>query len=481
MEIIPLNAQLPEEYFGRIGKVNRQGLFSIGDLNLIVAVSDFTCVVLSSLIAGVLYHQIAFGRPGNLLEFAALGTVMASLLVPLMQNRGAYLNSNLISVSKQITPIVMLWWAVLLFMISVGFVLKVSTDYSRGTIMLLAIVGPTVLLCEHYFWARYIAYAAQHGKLRRRHVLVIAEDRSRELVTQLLHRSGRSLNRFLTVASSGQGFNEAITLALDIVRGSNIEEIYIAVSWSRWPAVKAMLWMFHATPLPLFFLPDDTVAEVLTHPQVTLGDAFAFELQREPLSSSERVLKRAMDIVVSSFGLLVSCPLMLIAAILIRLDSSGPMLFRQVRKGFNGQPFRILKFRTMSVMEDGALVTQATRMDARVTRIGRWLRRTSFDELPQLLNVLLGDMSIVGPRPHALAHDNEYTDLISKYSRRHHMKPGITGWAQVNGFRGETPELTLMQSRVELDLWYIANRSLVLDFWIIIRTFFELLRARNAF
>jgi exopolysaccharide biosynthesis polyprenyl glycosylphosphotransferase len=231
----------------------------------------------------------------------------------------------------------------------------------------------------------------------------------------------------------------------------------------------------------LFFLPDDTVAEVLTHPQVTLGDAFAFELQREPLSSRERALKRAMDIVISSFGLLISCPLLLIAAILIRLDSPGPFLFRQVRKGFNGQPFRILKFRTMSVMEDGAVVTQATRKDPRVTRIGRWLRRTSFDELPQLLNVLLGDMSIVGPRPHALAHDNEYTDLIAKYSRRHHVKPGITGWAQVNGFRGETPELTLMQRRVELDLWYIANRNLVLDFWIIIRTFFELLRARNAF
>ena len=151
MDIVPLNARSSEEYFGGIGKVNRQGLFSIGDLNLIVAVSDFTCAVLSSLIAGILYHQIAFGRPGNLLEFAALGTVMASVLVPLMQNRGAYLNSNLIAVSNQITPIVMLWWAVLLFMICVGFALKVSADFSRGTILLLAIVGPAVLLCEHYF------------------------------------------------------------------------------------------------------------------------------------------------------------------------------------------------------------------------------------------------------------------------------------------------------------------------------------------
>jgi Undecaprenyl-phosphate glucose phosphotransferase len=481
MELVPLNAQSSEEYLGGIGNVNWQRPFLNGELNLIVAVSDFTCAVFSSLITGILYHQIAFGRPGNLLEFAALGTVMASVFVPLMQNRGAYQNSNLISVSKQITPIVMLWWAVLLFMICVGFALKVSADFSRGTILLLAIVGPAALLCERYFLARYITYAAQHGKLRRRRVLVIAEDTSIERVTQLLHRSGRSPYRFLTVASSDQGLNEAVDLALDIVRGSNIEEIHIAVSWSRWPAVKAMLWKFYARPLPLFFLPDGTVADVLTHPQVTLGDAFAFELLREPLSIRERVLKRAMDIVVSSLGLLVLCPVMLIAAVLIRLDSPGPILFRQVRKGINGQPFRILKFRTMSVMEDGAVVAQTTRQDPRVTRTGHWLRRASIDELPQLLNVLLGEMSIVGPRPHALAHDNEYTNLIANYSRRHHVKPGITGWAQANGFRGGTPELAMMQRRVELDLRYIANWSLVLDVWIIVRTCFELLRARNAF
>jgi exopolysaccharide biosynthesis polyprenyl glycosylphosphotransferase len=205
----------------------------------------------------------------------------------------------------------------------------------------------------------------------------------------------------------------------------------------------------------------------------------AYELPREV--TRQRVLKRAADIIISSFGILVLSPLMLLVAVIVRLDSPGPILFRQIRKGLNGQPFRILKFRTMFVMEDGEVVTQAVRKDTRVTRIGRWLRRASIDELPQLVNVLRGDMSIVGPRPHALAHDNEYKNLITNYERRHHVKPGITGWAQVNGFRGETTELILMHRRVAFDLWYIANWSLVLDFWILIRTCFELLRARNAF
>jgi exopolysaccharide biosynthesis polyprenyl glycosylphosphotransferase len=178
---------------------------------------------------------------------------------------------------------------------------------------------------------------------------------------------------------------------------------------------------------------------------------------------------------------LALAPFLVAISLAILIDSSGPVLFRQKRGGFNGRSFQILKFRTMHVMEDDAMIKQATLNDCRVTPIGRLLRRTSIDELPQLINVLLGNMSLVGPRPHALAHDDQYSRLISSYPCRHHVKPGITGWAQVNGFRGETPTLAPMKRRVELDLWYVSNWSLWLDLRILIRTVRDIFRSRNAF
>ena len=168
--------------------------------------------------------------------------------------------------------------------------------------------------------------------------------------------------------------------------------------------------------------------------------------------------------------LLLLSPLMLLTALLIKLDSHGPVLFFQTRNGFNGRAFRIVKFRSMNVLEDGSAIRQVTRSDPRVTRLGRWLRRTNIDELPQLFNVLNGDMSLVGPRPHAVAHNNEYDKLIANYALRNHVKPGITGWAQVNGYRGETLTADLMSKRVELDRWYISTWSIWLDIAILFRT-----------
>lgn len=192
-------------------------------------------------------------------------------------------------------------------------------------------------------------------------------------------------------------------------------------------------------------------------------------------------LKRLLDLVISVPVLVLAAPLLLLVALLIHMDSGGPILFRQARLGLNGKPFGILKFRTMNVVEDGEHAVQAERNDARITRIGAFLRAASLDELPQLINVIAGEMSLVGPRPHATAHDAFYAALIPEYTLRQNVKPGITGWAQVNGLRGGTPTLDLMQRRVDLDLWYAGHASIALDLLILLRTPFELLRRRNAY
>jgi len=212
-----------------------------------------------------------------------------------------------------------------------------------------------------------------------------------------------------------------------------------------------------------------------------MGDSLCIEVQREPLDVLERALKRCIDVLAAAPALILLLPLFAITAIAIKLDSPGPILFRQRRCGFNGKHFNIYKFRTMSVLEDGSTVNQATQSDSRVTRVGKWLRRTSVDELPQLLNILSGSMSLVGPRPHALAHDNHFLKVVRNYAFRHHVKPGLTGWAQVNGYRGPTPTEAEIRNRVDCDLWYIDNWSLRLDFWIIVRTVLVVMRGHNAY
>jgi putative colanic acid biosynthesis UDP-glucose lipid carrier transferase len=196
---------------------------------------------------------------------------------------------------------------------------------------------------------------------------------------------------------------------------------------------------------------------------------------------SYATLKRIFDLIVAIPLLILTAPLMLAIALLIRLDSSGPIIFRQARLGLGGRPFGILKFRTMNVVEDGALIVQAARNDSRVTRVGTFLRASSLDELPQLVNVIIGEMSLVGPRPHAVAHDAIYGALIPQYAQRQSVKPGVTGWAQVNGLRGGTPTIDLMLRRVEFDVWYARHASITLDLKILLRTPLEMLRRRNAY
>jgi len=224
-------------------------------------------------------------------------------------------------------------------------------------------------------------------------------------------------------------------------------------------------------------VPGASLAGVSSAPMV--GDIQLETIQTVPLSERHLGLKRFFDVTVASAAIVLLSPVMLIAAAAVRLDGRGPVIFMQKRYGKNNRIFKILKFRTMSVMEDGDVVTQAQLNDARVTRVGRILRASSVDELPQLFNVLAGDMSVVGPRPHAIAHDVDFEQRVDLFAQRRRVLPGLTGWAQVNGFRGETRTTDDIRTRLQYDLYYVRNWSLWFDIEILCRTVVTLLRGAH--
>jgi putative colanic acid biosynthesis UDP-glucose lipid carrier transferase len=234
-------------------------------------------------------------------------------------------------------------------------------------------------------------------------------------------------------------------------------------------------------PLPVSLVPVGPTRDVFRHRVRVSDGTVCVELQTSPLSPFECALKRGIDIAAAASALVILSPPLLFVMLAIKLDSPGPLLFRQTRCGFNGRPFQIMKFRTMTVTENGALIEQARAADPRITRVGKWLRRTSVDELPQLLNVLAGSMSLVGPRPHAVAHDVAFDRVVRNYAFRQRVKPGLTGWAQIHGLRGPTPDPESVRRRVEHDLWYIDHWSIWLDLLIVLKTVTEVVRGRNAY
>jgi Undecaprenyl-phosphate glucose phosphotransferase len=265
------------------------------------------------------------------------------------------------------------------------------------------------------------------------------------------------------------------------VRKLEPDAIFVLMPWSATETIERCAESFASLPVEIHLGPEQVLHKFEQAHLSTLGPVASLQLTRRPLTRREIIEKRVFDLIVAAGALIAITPLLIAVAILIKLDSQGPIFFVQRRYGFNQRQFRIIKFRTMSTLDDGAVIQQARQNDPRVTRIGAWLRRFNIDEIPQLFNVLTGDMSLVGPRPHALSHDREYEQRISRYARRHNVKPGITGWAQINGYRGETDTDDKMRKRVECDLYYIDNWSLWLDFKIMVRTVLSRTAYRNAY
>jgi len=257
---------------------------------------------------------------------------------------------------------------------------------------------------------------------------------------------------------------------------NNVDSIYIALPMSAQPRILALLDSLRDTTSSIFFVPDIFITDLIQGQVNFVQGQPVVAVRESPFTGLDGVIKRASDIVFSVPMLAALSPLLLLIALGVKLSSPGPVIFRQRRYGLGGKEIYVYKFRTMTVTEDGAVVRQAAQHDERVTPFGAFLRRTSLDELPQFINVLQGRMSVVGPRPHAVAHNEMYRRLIKGYMLRHKVRPGVTGWAQVNGLRGETETVQKMKARVEFDVDYLCNWSLNLDFYIVAKTAWIILK-----
>jgi len=264
------------------------------------------------------------------------------------------------------------------------------------------------------------------------------------------------------------------------VRQHHIKMIFISQPISAQPRIRKLIDELQDTTASVYFLPDVYIFDLMQARFDNVAGMPVIAIRESPFMGLNSTVKRASDVVLGTLILLLLAPLMLVIALAVRATSPGPVIFRQRRYGLYGEEIIVYKFRSMTVLDDGATIVQASKGDQRVTRIGGFLRRTSLDELPQFVNVLQGRMSIVGPRPHAVAHNEQYRKLIKGYMLRHKVKPGITGWAQVNGLRGETETLDKMEARIQYDLDYLRKWSLWLDLWIIVKTVQVVVKRENA-
>ncbi|WP_257177995.1 MULTISPECIES: undecaprenyl-phosphate glucose phosphotransferase [Bradyrhizobium] len=444
-----------------------------------MAVVDAALVLISGIGCAGGYHVATAGTLGKIDVYAAASVLVAINFVLLTTVQHGYRLKNITNLPRTFRLTLTTWTGLFGALLAIAFTMKVSEEFSRGTTISFYLVGLTLLLAWKAIAARWTAHALRTGAFANGRALLIAEFglASSSNAVDDLGQHGYRLVRVMEIAPKDLAsplllsqlaprFEELIAFA----RENRIEHVFLLMNWSRQHAIDSILDALKILPIPVHLVPDPNAARFLRYPLVSTGNTFTAELRRAPLSWKERALKRTLDLAGASLALMVFAPVMLVTAILIKLSSKGPVFFRQTRHGFGGRAFRIFKFRTMRVLEDGPTIVQAQKNDPRVTPIGKWLRKTSIDELPQLFNVLKGDMSLVGPRPHAAAHNTEYEQIIGNYAFRHHVKPGITGWAQINGYRGETQTVGLMQKRVELDLWYINNWNLFLDLIILIRT-----------
>jgi Undecaprenyl-phosphate glucose phosphotransferase len=479
---------------GKTGRIGRgpdgpTATFSSEAIPYLLSTADAFVILLASVIGGVGY-QLSVGNPmPSILPHCAVGLLASFIHILRMSGSGYYDFPDSAKPRVEITEILVCWFTTGLLLAFFAFLLKIGVAYSRGAFVVFYFLAPIGLLGVRKLTKVALASAVSRGSIGRRDIILVGDFNEMAALEpqDLLAFFGAAEVNSFTLSQEADPLlrtssdARVIDSVANFVKANNCREILLALPWSDSGRMEFIREQIKALPVAARLLPDIRVRSLSNYASSARQRVLAIEIQRAPLSAAERLVKRLMDVVLASIALVLLLPVMALTAIAIKLDGPGPIIFRQHRKGFNGKEFVMFKFRTMMVQENGPVIAQVMRDDPRVTAIGRLLRAASIDELPQLVNVLAGHMSLIGPRPHALAHDNYFEKLLGDYAFRHHVKPGITGWAQCNGARGATPSIEHISERVKLDLWYINNWNLWLDIQILIRTFFEVLRKRNAY
>ncbi len=457
----------------------------------VAAAFDALLIVGLSVAVGILYHLVVYDDPGLLLNYLRAGLLAAIFYVTPRSFKKQYDLAEMFADPHAVRQIFYVWNFAIFCVLVIGFVAKLTDAYSRGALILFyfsgllglsllrAVTMASVRRGFHNGWlaSKSLLLLGTEGRIRSFREQISPTDYGLQIVgIELIPEieKGESKSHFAS------RFNAMLNHTVDQARKLRIDNIVLLLPWSDSGTIKACREAFLKVPAATILGPEQILGRALEAGICRIGPATGLNLVRAPLNIVETFTKRCMDLFLATIALILLVPLLLIFAVLVKLNGNGPVFFLQYRHGFNQEPFRILKFRTMTVTEEGEDFTQVTENDPRVTRLGRFMRRWNIDELPQIINVIRGEMSLVGPRPHALIHNHEFQDRIALYARRHNVKPGITGWAQVNGFRGQTDTDEKMRGRVEHDLYYIDNWSIWFDIQIILMTLFSRRAFQNA-
>ncbi|CAA2139727.1 UDP-glucose:undecaprenyl-phosphate glucose-1-phosphate transferase [Hyphomicrobium sp. ghe19] len=447
--------------------------------------TELAGIVLIAIATGMSYDWVVNGEAGFGQTYAAAG-ILAGLGYSLaFLIRDEYAIEVLLEGRRSPGRVFLTWSLVFIGLAVIGFLTNSTKEFSHGWLAVFFVSGLASVLLFNSALSRAAVHIMSRGWIRWRKVMIVATDSDVSALEREINgaAAGFWVIARTTVPNLAQEPNEidaVLDAAIAKARMLGVEDVIISHELVRSQFLERAVNAFSVLPVALHLSTSGFVRGFKDARIERFGETTTISLTRPPLGPLEAATKRWFDMVAAGVALTLLSPLFAVIAVLIKLDSRGPVFFKQRRRGYNTAEFQIWKFRTMTSLDDGDVIVQATENDGRVTALGNILRRTSLDELPQLINVLKGEMSLVGPRPHAVAHDRYFERHIERYPRRLNVKPGITGWAQVNGFRGETRTEEAMRQRVDHDLYYIDNCSVGFDLYILLLTLISPKAKRNA-